>query len=98
MRAVVALLILSCVAGAYAGKVKIFAGARFDAKTWAKVQSFDVRTLSKEKALDARVGQLVEVHFNFRAKDVRHLKPNWYQASVCRLRRKEDAVSSACRS
>jgi len=82
MRAVVALLILAGVAGAYAGKVKVFAGARFDPKTWAKLQSFDVRTLSKDKALDAHVGQLVEMHFNFRAKDVRHLKPNWYQASV----------------
>src|SRR5436853_3959672 len=83
MRAVVAaLLILTGVAGAYAGKVKVFAGARFDPKTWAKLQSFDVRTLSKDKALDAHVGQLVELHFNFRAKDVRHLKPNWYQASV----------------
>src|SRR5437588_5951774 len=82
MRAVVALLILSGVAGAFAGKVRLFAGARFDAKTWAKLQSFDVRTLSKDKALDAHVGQPVEVHFQFRSKDIRHLKPNWYQASV----------------
>ncbi len=82
MRAVVALLILSGVAGAYAGQVRLFAGARFDAKTWAKLQAFDVRTLSKDKVLDAHVGQLVEVHFQFRSKDVRHLKPNWYQASV----------------
>src|SRR4029077_17146591 len=80
--ALVALLILSGVAGAYAGQVKLFAGARFDAKTWAKLQSFDVRTLSKGKALDAHVGQVVELHFQFRSKDVRHLKPNWYQASV----------------
>jgi hypothetical protein len=79
---VVALLILSGVAGAYAGKVKLFAGARFDPNTWARLQSFDVRTLSKDRALDAHVGQLVELHFHFRSKDVRHLKPNWYQASV----------------
>src|SRR5437667_7038520 len=82
MRAVVALLILSGVAGAYAGKVRLFAGARFDPQTWAKLQTFDVRTLSKDKALDGHVGQVVELHFQFRAKDVRHLKPNWYQASV----------------
>ena len=82
MRAVVALLILSGVAGAYAGQVKLFPGARFDAKTWAKLQTFDVQTLSKDKALDAHVGQLVEVHFQFRSREVRHLKPNWYQASV----------------
>ena len=82
MRALVALLILSGVAGTYAGKVKIFAGARFDPKTWANLQKFDVRTLSKDKVLDAHVGQLVEVHFQFRSKDVRHLKPNWYQAAI----------------
>ena len=80
--ALVALLILSGVSGAYAGQVKLFAGARFDAKTWANLQTFDVRTLSKDKALDAHVGQVVELHFQFRSKDVRHLKPNWYQASV----------------
>ena len=82
MRALVALLIVSGVAGAYAGQVKVFAGARFDPKTWANVQRFDVRTLSKDKALDAHVGRLVEVHFQFRSKDVRHFKPNWYQAAV----------------
>ena len=82
MRAVVALLILSGVADVYAGEVKLFPGARFDAKTWAKLQTFDVRTLSKGKALDAHVGQLVEVHFQFRSREVRHLKPNWYQAAI----------------
>src|SRR3984893_15251883 len=82
MRALIALLILTGVAGAYAGKVKVFAGARFDPKTWAKLQTFDVRTLSKDKVLDAHVGQLVEVHFQFRSKDMRHLKPNWYQAAI----------------
>jgi hypothetical protein len=82
MRAVIALLILSGVADVYAGQVKLFAGARFNPKTWAKLQTFDVRTLSKDKALDAQVGRLVEVHFQFRSKEVRHLKPNWYQASI----------------
>ena len=85
MRVVVALLILSGVASVDAGQVKLFAGARFDPNTWARLQTFDVRTLSKDKALDAHVGQLVEVHFQFRSKDVRHLKPNWYQASVWQI-------------
>lgn len=82
MRALIALLILSGVAGAYAGKVRLFPGARFDSKAWTKLQTVDVKTLSKDKALDAHVGQLVELHFQFRSKEVRHLKPNWYQASV----------------
>ena len=86
MRAFVALLILlNSVAGAYAGKVKLFAGARFDPNTWARLLTSDVRTLSKDKALDAHVGQLVELHFQFRSKDVRHLKPNWYQATVWQI-------------
>jgi hypothetical protein len=82
MRALIALLIASGFAGVYAGQVKLFAGARFDRKTWANVQKFDVRTLGKDRTLDAHVGRLVEVHFQFRSKDVRHLKPNWYQAAV----------------
>jgi hypothetical protein len=82
MRALIALLIVSGVAGAHAGQVRLFAGARFDPKTWAKLQTIDVRTLGKDRTLDAHVGRLVEVHFQFRSKDVRHLKPNWYQAAV----------------
>lgn len=76
------MLILSGFAGAYAGQVTLFAGARFNPKVWAKLQTFDVRTLGKDRTLDAHVGRLVEVHFQFRSKDVRHLKPNWYQAAV----------------
>ena len=56
------------------------AGRRFDARTWRRFQTHDVRTLSRN--LDSRVGQLVEVHFTFRGKDIRHLKPNWYEGSI----------------
>ena len=70
------------VTAAFAGQVRIFAGARFDANTWAKLQKADVKTLSKDRNLDAHVGQLVELHFQFRSKELRQLKPNWYQASV----------------
>ena len=62
------------------GALTAFAGMRFDAKTWHNVQAFDVRTLSKN--LDAHVGQLVEVRFSFRGKDIRHLKPNWFESSI----------------
>lgn len=78
------LILLSLAIGlsAHAGQVRIFAGARFDAKAWANLEKFDVKTLSKDRALDANVGRLVELHFQFRSKELRHLKPNWYQASV----------------
>jgi hypothetical protein len=80
----VGLVLLACAIplGAYAGQVRIFAGARFDSKTWARLQKFEVKELGKGRNLDAHVGQLVELHFQFRSKEVRHLKPNWYQASV----------------
>ena len=51
-----------------------------DAKSWQSVGKFDPITLSK--TLGDHVGQLVGVQFNFRGKDIRHIKPNWYQSSV----------------
>jgi hypothetical protein len=60
----------------------MFAGARFDAKTWLTMQKFDVRTLSHNQALQMQIGRLVEIHFHFRSKDVRHLKPNWFQSAL----------------
>ena len=77
----VLLAILSATAS-YAAQVRIFAGARFDSNAWAKLQKLDVKTLSKGGALDAHVGQLVELHFQFRSKELRHIKPNWHQAAV----------------
>jgi hypothetical protein len=83
MRCLVSVLLCcAAVSGALAGQVRIFAGARFDSKTWGKLQKFDVKTLGKDHTLDAHVGQLVELHFQFRSKELRHIKPNWYQASV----------------
>jgi hypothetical protein len=82
MKAVVASLLCAVAAVSFAGQVKMFAGARFDSKSWAKLERFDVRTLSKNTTLDAHVGRLVEVRFQFRSKDIRHLKPNWYQSTV----------------
>ena len=76
------LLVCAAVASAFSAQVRIFAGARFDSRAWAKLQKLDVKTLSKNRALESRVGQLVELHFAFRSKEVRHIKPNWYQASV----------------
>jgi hypothetical protein len=70
------------VASAGASQVRIFAGARFDPKTWAKLEKIDVKALSKERALESHVGQLVELHFQFRSKELRHIKPNWWQASL----------------
>ncbi len=75
-------LVLSVASSVFGGQVRIFAGARFDPKAWAKLQKVDVKTLSQDRALESHVGQLVELHFQFRSKELRHIKPNWYQASI----------------
>jgi hypothetical protein len=60
-----------------------FAGMQFDAKTWRTLQTTDVRSLNKD--MSGRVGQLIEMHCNFRGKDIRHLKPGWYESSVWQI-------------
>ena len=62
------------------GPVMFGAAARYDAKTWRKVQTYDVVTLSKN--LDAHMRELVAVKYNFRGKDIHHMKPNWYESSI----------------
>jgi len=56
------------------------AGTRIDGKAWAKLQTYDVRTLAPE--MRDHVRDLVAVKFNFRGKDIHHLKPNWYESSI----------------
>ena len=53
---------------------------RIDAKTWHGVQTYGVQTLSKN--LKSHTGELVDVKFNFRGKDIHHTKPNWYEGSI----------------
>ena len=58
----------------------VAAGTRIDAKNWRALQNTDVRGLSMN--LKAHTGELVAVKFNFRGKDLHHLKPNWYQGTI----------------
>jgi hypothetical protein len=62
------------------GAVTVLAGMRFDANTWRGVQTFD--PLDLNKSLGSHAGQLVGVRFNFRGKDIHHLKPSWYESSI----------------
>jgi hypothetical protein len=58
----------------------VFAGQRFDGATWKNVQTYDVPTLlSRESSL---VGRVVAVRFHYRSEKLRHLQPNWYEASI----------------
>jgi hypothetical protein len=51
-----------------------------DSKSWQNMGKFDPTVLSK--TLGDHAGQLIAVKFNFRGKDIRHIKPNWYAGSV----------------
>lgn len=60
--------------------VSAFGGQRFAAATWKTVQTYDVPTLLKQEA--SLVGRIVGVRFHYRSEKLRHLQPNWYEASI----------------
>ena len=53
---------------------------RYKAKVWQAVQTYDLATLSKDLAAHTR--ELVGVKCSLRGKDIRHVKPNWYESSI----------------
>ena len=56
------------------------AGRRFDAAAWRDVQTYDAPTLLKQEA--SLIGKVVAVRFHYRSAKLRHLAPNWYEASI----------------
>ncbi|HEX8898945.1 MAG TPA: hypothetical protein VF751_09625 [Chthoniobacterales bacterium] len=56
------------------------ASQRFDTTAWKNVQTYDVPTLLKQEA--SLVGKIVAVRFHYRSEKLRHLQPNWYEASL----------------
>jgi hypothetical protein len=56
------------------------AGARMDGKTFRSIQTYDLRGLREN--LKSHTREFVAVKFNFRGKDIHHLKPNWYESSI----------------
>src|SRR3954468_6689155 len=58
----------------------LFGAPRFNARTWSMLKKYDVRSLGRN--CDSHVGELVEIQFNFRGKDIHHVKPGWYEASI----------------
>jgi len=75
MKSILFLLVTILIAANVFGKP-----VRYDAKAWRAVQTYDLATLSKN--LDAHVRELVAVKFNFRGKDIHHMKPDWYESSI----------------
>lgn len=53
---------------------------KIDGATWRGVEKFNPSTLST--TLGDHVGKLIAVQFNFRGKDIHHMKPNWYEGSI----------------
>ena len=57
-----------------------WAGPRIDAAVWKNVQTYDVGTLLSQEA--SLIGRIVAVRFHYRSDKLRHLQPNWYEASI----------------
>lgn len=56
------------------------AETKVKAEAWKSHKEYDVRTLAHEA--ENHVGETVAVKFNFRGKDIHHIKPNWYEGSI----------------
>ena len=56
------------------------AAERLDAATTRDVRTYDVPTLLKEEP--SLLGRIVAVRFHYRSEKLRHLEPNWYEASI----------------
>lgn len=69
-------LLVSCAAIAVAAPKPV----RYDAKVWRAVQTYDLVAVSKN--LDGHMRELMGVKCNFRGKDIRHMKSNWYESSI----------------
>jgi hypothetical protein len=57
-----------------------WAGQRIDAAAWKNVQTYDVGALLSQEA--SLIGRIVAVRFHYRSDKLRHLQPNWYEASI----------------
>lgn len=58
----------------------VYAGQRFEAAAWRKVQTYDVPTLLNKQA--SLIGQVVAVRFHYRSEKLRHIRPSWYSAGI----------------
>jgi hypothetical protein len=65
--------VLICLTSAWGGE-------RIDAAAWKNVQTYDVGTLLSQEA--SLIGRIVAVRFHYRSDKLRHLQPNWYEASI----------------
>lgn len=57
-----------------------FCDQKIDAKDWRNIGKFDPTILST--TLGNHAGKIIAVQFNFRGKDIHHIKSNWYEGSI----------------
>lgn len=74
MKSAVSLLLL------FVSILSCSAGQRLSAAAWDKVQFYSVAELERVK--DLKINQVVAIRFRNRSDQLRHLKPNWYQAAL----------------
>ncbi len=58
----------------------VLSDQKIDTRAWQAVEKSDPITLSK--TLSNQIGKTIAVQFNFRGKDIHHIKPNWYEGSL----------------
>jgi hypothetical protein len=63
-----------------AGTTAFAAEKAIKIRHWKDVETVDVAML--KESMEGRIRQTIGVRFNFRGKDIRHMKPNWYQSSL----------------
>jgi hypothetical protein len=63
-----------------AGTAVFAAGKATKVQHWKNVETLDVAKL--KNSMEGRVRQTIGVRCTFRGKDIRHMKPNWYQGSL----------------
>jgi hypothetical protein len=68
------------ICNALAGTTTFAAEKAIKIQHWKSVETLDVAEL--KKSMEGRVRKTIGVRFNFRGKDIRHMKPNWYQGSL----------------
>jgi hypothetical protein len=78
------------------GLTNALAAQRFDAAAWKNVQTYDVSTVLKQEA--SLIGKIVAVRFHYRSEKLRHLAPNWYEASIWQRDPKAKSGYSALRA
>ena len=88
-RATTRVLLLVSVA-TFLSATAVPAAQRINAKAWRAVKTYDMPALQKAEPLPLR--QVIGLRFNYRARDIRHLKPNWFYSSVWSAARHGDRV------